>query len=382
MLPMRLRNLCWCVHAKGVVAGLAMALTVSATAATSQSELLAASTRPAKSAAAKKARPAPPAPEKVASDITALTLQDLTPKSAQDLEVLVADARRVLKFNPRAETARQNLGWISVEAANRILEQETMATPEARFYALLVRDQLADTFWRIGQSVKSEPARAQAALGLYFSEGILVQKDAERGCQHFVQAGGLGHAAAAYRAYQCRQKPDPGQAKQLLEKAALGGHLVAQEVMGRACIEGGAVDVACAKKWLEPAAERGRVSAMSVLAWLYAQEPAEESLSRAVQLYEKAAAAGDPAAQSNYGELYETGRGVPRDLPQARRWYRLSADQGFGPGQFNLARMLGFGTGGEKDIAASRQLALKAREHGIAQADELLKMLEQDGKVP
>jgi TPR repeat protein len=45
-------------------------------------------------------------------------------------------------------------------------------------------------------------------------------------------------------------------------------------------------------------------------------------------LYREAAELGHAVAHNNLGRLYETGRGVARDLREARKWYQQAADQG------------------------------------------------------
>ena len=55
----------------------------------------------------------------------------------------------------------------------------------------------------------------------------------------------------------------------------------------------------------------------------------------AVKLFRVAADQGDSFAQYNLGMMYAYGRGVTQDDKEAVKWYRLSADQGYGgcPGQ-------------------------------------------------
>jgi TPR repeat protein len=332
--------------------------------------------RPSKKAYRKSAaqsKPASPAPV-----VTPLLAGDLPKRTAAELEALIADQRNVVKTASRNEIARRNLGRISVEVANRILQAQSLGRlQEVSAYTALVKTSLADTLWRVTQLAREEPAGALAALGLYHAEGILVPVDPERGCDYFAKAARAGQLAAAYRASQCLSKAEPEQARRWLEESAIGGNPAAQETMGRSCIEGASVDAACAKKWLQPAATQGRVSAISVLAWLYAREGTAESLTQASKLYRGAAEVGDIAAQNNLGELYETGRGVSRDPAQALGWYRKSAEGGFGPAQFNLARLLAFGLGTERDTAAAREWALKAQGQGVAQATELLKLIAE-----
>lgn len=315
---------------------------------------------------------------KTAPAVAPLGPGDLARRSMAELHELIAEQRKVVKIAQRDEAARRNLGWISVEAANRVLQAQALGhAEEVSAYATLIRTSLPDTLWRVMQLAREEPARVQAALGLYYADGILTPVDPAKGCDYFAKAARAGQAAAAYRASQCLAKAQPEQARRWLEQSAAGGNAAAQETLGRACIEGVSVDAACAKKWLQPAAAQGRVSAISVLAWLYAREGTAESLSQASKLYRTAAEAGDFAAQNNLGELYETGRGVAREPAQALGWYRKSAEGGFAPAQFNLARLLAFGIGAERDPAAAREWAEKAQGQGVAQATELLKLLAE-----
>ncbi|OFZ98302.1 MAG: hypothetical protein A3H35_03985 [Betaproteobacteria bacterium RIFCSPLOWO2_02_FULL_62_17] len=301
---------------------------------------------------------------------------DLARLSGDELEGLITAQRDIVKTAPKDETARRNLGLLSVEAANRILKAESLGSAKvAASYATLIKTALADTFWRVTQLVREEPARAQAALGLYYADGILVPADAARSCDYFAKAASAGQTDAAYRASQCVAKSDPKRARQWLEQAAIGGNPEAEEKMGRACIEAASIDAQCAKRWLQSAAAQGRVSAISVLAWLYVREGTPQSLSQASSLYRSAAEAGDFAAQNNLGEFFETGRGLSQDPAQALGWYRKSAESGFAPAQFNLARLLAFGLGTARDTAAARLWATRAQAQGIAQAAELLKLI-------
>lgn len=332
---------------------------------------------PATNGGARLRRPRPsPVPASTAASLPAIQADELAKFSTAELEALIAEQRRHVPANPRDETVRKNLGWISMEAANRILQAESLGrVQEAATYASLIRNSLADTLWRVTQLARQEPSRGLAALGVLHAEGILAPKQVARACDEFAKAAALGHAAAAYRASQCLAASDAKGARRWLEQSAGAGHAGAQEAMARACLEASSVDPACATQWLEPAAAQGRVSAMSLLAWVYARAGTEAALSRAAALYREASEAGDLAAQNNLGEFHETGRGVPRDTAVAIQWYRRSAEQGFGPAQFNLARLLAFGMGTERDTAQARDWAAKAKAQGIAQADELLKLL-------
>ena len=64
----------------------------------------------------------------------------------------------------------------------------------------------------------------------------------------------------------------------------------------------------------------------------------------------KAAEGGDAIAQFNLGAMYDNGQGVPQDVAEALKWYRLAADQGQADAQFNLGVMYYNGQGVPKDL--------------------------------
>lgn len=45
---------------------------------------------------------------------------------------------------------------------------------------------------------------------------------------------------------------------------------------------------------------------------------------------------GNPEKQKELGDLYYKGNGVAKDYTEAEKWYRLSAEQGYAPGQFEM----------------------------------------------
>ncbi len=70
---------------------------------------------------------------------------------------------------------------------------------------------------------------------------------------------------------------------------------------------------------------------------------------RAFELWLPLAQNGDLAAQRNVAHLLRLGRGVPQDLPRARKFYEQSAEFGFVTAQTNLAVMLLNGEGGDQE---------------------------------
>ena len=58
---------------------------------------------------------------------------------------------------------------------------------------------------------------------------------------------------------------------------------------------------------------------------------------------------GHARAQTNLGDMYKFGLGVPQDYSKAMKWYRKAAEQGFSPAQFNLSLLYGEGQGVPQD---------------------------------
>ena len=77
--------------------------------------------------------------------------------------------------------------------------------------------------------------------------------------------------------------------------------------------------------------------------------------------FRKAAEQGYAPAQTNLGNMYMEGRGVPQDDAEGVRWYRMAADQGLADAQNNL----GFAYDSGQGVAiADMKGALSAEETG------------------
>ncbi len=298
--------------------------------------------------------------------------------SEAQIEARIADARDRLHRDAKDQSARQSLALAAVELGNRMLDFDGLGRPrDAERLGEIVRTKLSDTLWRVSQWAASD-ARAAAAIGLFYTEGILAARDAARGCAQFERAAQMGHNAAAYQAALCLKASDEKRAGALLTRAAEHGHAGAEELMGRTCIEGEKQDRTCAINWLESAAAKGRPSAQSLLGWLYASEGDAAGLKKAAELYAAAAGADDRAAQNNLGELYELGRGVQQDSARAFDWYMQAAKAGFPIAELNVARLYAAGNGDEQNPAKAREWAERARDHGQVRAKELLDWLASD----
>ncbi len=122
---------------------------------------------------------------------------------------------------------------------------------------------------------------------------------------------------------------------------------------------------------IQHAADAGSSEGAHRLALVYAQglagTPRDEK--RAVELFEKAAAAGHVRAQINLGILYMRGQGVPADLVQARAWLEKAAASGDPQALYTLGRALSESAGqAVADPVRAADLYRRAAEKGNALA--------------
>jgi TPR repeat protein len=94
------------------------------------------------------------------------------------------------------------------------------------------------------------------------------------------------------------------------------------------------------------------------------------------------AAQGDAVAQDDLATLYEWGAGVPQDLVEAARLYRLAAEQGYPAGQYNLGNVYAHGIGVEQDNARAYMwysiAADEGDEDGPYDRDRIASLLTAD----
>jgi tetratricopeptide (TPR) repeat protein len=81
---------------------------------------------------------------------------------------------------------------------------------------------------------------------------------------------------------------------------------------------------------------------------------------------------GNVGAQTNIGQMYENGLGVPQDYTEAARMYRFAADHGFAGAQVLLAWMYISGEGVPRNYAEALRLYHLAADQGDADAQKAL----------
>ncbi|MDD2358370.1 MAG: tetratricopeptide repeat protein [Thiovulaceae bacterium] len=105
------------------------------------------------------------------------------------------------------------------------------------------------------------------------------------------------------------------------------------------------------------------------------------NFSEAAFWYEEAAKRGHPEAFNNLGVLYKDGHGVSQDDKRAFICFSRSADAGLKEGIYNLGLMYDQGLGCEEDHDKALDLCRKAAYQGHEKAKEIIKSLQENGKI-
>ena len=100
----------------------------------------------------------------------------------------------------------------------------------------------------------------------------------------------------------------------------------------------------------------------------------------AVRQFRMASDQGNAIGQTNLGQMYETGFGVPQNYAEAVRWYRMAADQGFYSAQLNLGRMFKDGLGVPQNNAEAVRWYRMAADQGEAQGQNSLGFMYENGR--
>ena len=100
---------------------------------------------------------------------------------------------------------------------------------------------------------------------------------------------------------------------------------------------------------------------------------------RALTWYQRAAAQGYAAAQSNIGVLYIHGWGVPLDYAQAKSWFEKAAAQGNADAEVDLGSLYVHGVGVTRDYAEAMTWYQKAAAQGNGDAEDNIGAMYQNG---
>ena len=123
------------------------------------------------------------------------------------------------------------------------------------------------------------------------------------------------------------------------------------------------------KKTLTLKANEGSAEAQKNLGNKYLDEG---EFAQAMSWYQKAAAQGYSPAMNNIGYLYETAKGVNKDLQESYKWYLKAAKNGFGISQRRLGVAFYLGDLVEKDSERSLDFFIKVADQGNAFSQDWL----------
>ena len=110
-------------------------------------------------------------------------------------------------------------------------------------------------------------------------------------------------------------------------------------------------DMKAAAEWLEKAAAQGEPKAQTLVGRLYLQGGVKQDVARARDWFSKAAEQDEAVAQLYIGQIYEKGIGVKPDPAEALKWLSSAAKQGVAEAQFELSVIYSRGRGVTQDNA-------------------------------
>ena len=106
-----------------------------------------------------------------------------------------------------------------------------------------------------------------------------------------------------------------------------------------------------------------------------------QNYSEAAYWYEEAAKRGHAEAFNNLGVLYKDGLGVIQDDAKCFICFQRAADGGLAQGLYNLGLLYDQGIGCEQDNDKALDLCRKAAYKGHERAKDIIKNLQEDGKI-
>lgn len=98
---------------------------------------------------------------------------------------------------------------------------------------------------------------------------------------------------------------------------------------------------------------------------------------QAYPIMKQAAELGHPSAMTILGSMFLLGQGVPENGIEAERWLKRALDLGYSEAESVLGMAYATGKAGvEVDLALAKKFLEKASESGDADAEVMLKMME------
>jgi len=203
---------------------------------------------------------------------------------------------------------------------------------------LLFTDSVQARFW-LERAALTDDHDAQYDIGLLYYNDQYFPHDYSKAFMWFKKAAEGGHSTAEFWTgymYDCGSgtAQNDAEAARWYKLAAAAGEWAAQYNLAQMYEEGRGVERSVLKAvyWYKKAAQRQIADAAYELGVIYTErkEIANPALATrwfriARSEYLEAAKLGDRDAEVALGCLYESGRGVPKNLVTAYKWYRLAS---------------------------------------------------------
>lgn len=176
------------------------------------------------------------------------------------------------------------------------------------------------------------------------------------------------------RGYSQVAKPEVPTAKEIAaEKGRAGkGNVTSMYTVGCYYYYGLGVqkNYLTASQWLTKAANKNNTDAMLLLADIYDEggPGVKKDPAKTLSWYRKAAVKGNAAAAYELGEIYETGEGVPENMPEAVKWYNIAAEKGDADAMVALGFCYMEGDGVPADRTTGYNWFIKASDGGAVEA--------------
>jgi hypothetical protein len=245
-------------------------------------------------------------------------------------------------------------------------------------------------------------AEAQAVMGVTYERGYEnIKPNLPLAAQWYQKAAAQGHAGAELNLGQLYAKgegvpQDLAKARQLIQAAANQGLAPAQQALAN-LNAGGAKPLPGADAWnagvaryragdhtgaaklVLEAAQAGHPTAIYEMGYLYENgDGVPKNLNEALRWYRLGAEKGEASSEAALGQFYENGQGVPDDWVEAAKWYTKSAQQDNKAGAFRLGRAYQYGIGVPINLGQSIAWYDKAAAQGDGQAAYFAKYLRDN----
>lgn len=196
-----------------------------------------------------------------------------------------------------------------------------------------------------------------------------------------------GHAKSQYRLARLLEEgkggpPNPAAALSWFKRAAENAYPAAHCRAAALLLRPPDADPVAALAHARSGAEAGETACMPMLATLLLEGPAaQRKPAEGLRWLAQAAETGDAESQFRMGDLLRSGRqGVARDLPRARQWLALAADEGkLAKASQLLAHLYETGLGGKRDAAMAARYYAQAAAAGLGESVNRLGMFYRHG---